>query len=133
MAELLGIDEEQMRNWLCHRKIATANEVFTKPLTSAQVFGMTLFKYVVLFICQVRYNNHFSLTTNILNICDICNFYSSFSYYVFQAYFARDALAKHIYAQLFNWIVAELNKSLHTTAKQSKFIGVLDIYGCVLQ
>lgn len=48
---------------------------------------------------------------------------------ILQAYFARDALAKHIYAMVFNWIVGELNKSLTSTAKSAKFIGVLDIYG----
>uniref|UniRef100_A0A674HNA2 Myosin VB n=1 Tax=Taeniopygia guttata TaxID=59729 RepID=A0A674HNA2_TAEGU len=42
---------------------------------------------------------------------------------------ARNALAKHIYAQLFNWIVHHVNKALHTTVKQHSFIGVLDIYG----
>ncbi|XP_054664937.1 unconventional myosin-Vb isoform X2 [Grus americana] len=42
---------------------------------------------------------------------------------------ARNALAKHIYAQLFNWIVQHINKALHTTTKQHSFIGVLDIYG----
>uniref|UniRef100_A0A8D0LBY1 Unconventional myosin-Vb n=1 Tax=Sphenodon punctatus TaxID=8508 RepID=A0A8D0LBY1_SPHPU len=42
---------------------------------------------------------------------------------------ARNALAKHIYAQLFNWIVEHINKALHTTVKQHSFIGVLDIYG----
>ncbi|XP_072920178.1 unconventional myosin-Vb [Hemitrygon akajei] len=42
---------------------------------------------------------------------------------------ARNALAKHIYAQLFNWIVEQINKALHTTSKQHSFIGVLDIYG----
>ncbi|XP_074787468.1 unconventional myosin-Vb isoform X2 [Athene noctua] len=41
----------------------------------------------------------------------------------------RDALAKHIYAQLFKWIVQHINKALHTTVKQHSFIGVLDIYG----
>lgn len=45
------------------------------------------------------------------------------------AMFARDALAKHVYAQLFDWIVAEINKSLATKAKHHRFIGVLDIYG----
>ena len=34
---LLGIDKEQMQYWLCNRKIVTANEVLTKPLTVAQV------------------------------------------------------------------------------------------------
>lgn len=42
---------------------------------------------------------------------------------------ARNALAKHIYAQLFGWIVQHINKALHTTVKQHSFIGVLDIYG----
>ncbi|KAI4871694.1 hypothetical protein NFI96_000224 [Prochilodus magdalenae] len=46
-----------------------------------------------------------------------------------QAINARDALAKHIYAKLFNWIVENVNKALHTTIKQHSFIGVLDIYG----
>ncbi|XP_046897765.1 unconventional myosin-Va isoform X2 [Hypomesus transpacificus] len=46
-----------------------------------------------------------------------------------QATNARDALAKHIYAKLFNWIVEHVNKSLHATQKQHSFIGVLDIYG----
>ncbi|KAK2149285.1 hypothetical protein LSH36_457g02032 [Paralvinella palmiformis] len=81
MAEMLGVDMEQMRHWLCQRKIVTANEILTKPLT------------------------------------------------ISQAYFARDALSKHIYSSLFSWIVEELNKALFGFAKKNKFIGVLDIYG----
>jgi len=81
MGEMLGIDGDYMRMWLCNRKIITANETLVKPLTLSQ------------------------------------------------SLFARDALAKHIYANLFNWIVKELNKSLTTTLKKTKFIGVLDIYG----
>uniref|UniRef100_A0A8C6JMX3 Uncharacterized protein n=1 Tax=Melopsittacus undulatus TaxID=13146 RepID=A0A8C6JMX3_MELUD len=42
---------------------------------------------------------------------------------------ARNALAKHIYARLFSWIVQHINKALHTSIKQHSFIGVLDIYG----
>nr|XP_048275392.1 unconventional myosin-Vb isoform X1 [Myodes glareolus] len=42
---------------------------------------------------------------------------------------ARDALAKHIYAQLFSWIVEHINKALQSSLKQHSFIGVLDIYG----
>lgn len=37
MADLLGIDTEQIRFWLCNRKIVTANETVTKPLTATQV------------------------------------------------------------------------------------------------
>ena len=50
----------------------------------------------------------------------------------FQAMVARDALAKHIYAQLFRWIVDGVNKALVATGHKTKFIGVLDIYGSVL-
>ncbi|XP_032415620.1 unconventional myosin-Va isoform X4 [Xiphophorus hellerii] len=46
-----------------------------------------------------------------------------------QATNARDALSKHIYAKLFNWIVEHVNKALVTNIKQHSFIGVLDIYG----
>ncbi|XP_037956283.1 unconventional myosin-Va isoform X2 [Teleopsis dalmanni] len=45
------------------------------------------------------------------------------------SYAARDALAKHIYAKLFQHIVDVTNKSLNMGNKQSCFIGVLDIYG----
>lgn len=46
-----------------------------------------------------------------------------------QAMFARDALAKHIYARLFDWIVTRINKALSFKDKVNRFIGVLDIYG----
>nr|XP_020447984.1 unconventional myosin-Va isoform X5 [Monopterus albus] len=46
-----------------------------------------------------------------------------------QATNARDALSKHIYAKLFNWIVEHVNKALIASVKQHSFIGVLDIYG----
>ncbi|KAK0133416.1 Unconventional myosin-Vb [Merluccius polli] len=47
-----------------------------------------------------------------------------------QALEARDALAKHIYGQLFTWTVHRLNSALHAPRGRPKsFIGVLDIYG----
>lgn len=42
---------------------------------------------------------------------------------------ARDALAKHIYSEFFNWIVSGINASLQSSSKALSFIGVLDIYG----
>ncbi|XP_073798784.1 unconventional myosin-Vc isoform X1 [Danio rerio] len=42
---------------------------------------------------------------------------------------ARDALAKHIYAHLFNWVIHKINHALMVPGKQHSFIGVLDIYG----
>ena len=46
-----------------------------------------------------------------------------------QAINARDALAKKIYAHLFDFIVEQINQALHFSGKQHTFIGVLDIYG----
>uniref|UniRef100_A0A8C0WVA0 Myosin VC n=1 Tax=Castor canadensis TaxID=51338 RepID=A0A8C0WVA0_CASCN len=46
-----------------------------------------------------------------------------------QAINARDALAKKIYAHLFNFIVERINQALQFSGKQHTFIGVLDIYG----
>eukprot|EP00755_Sulcionema_specki_P023572 Sspe_Gene.79241::Locus_49661_Transcript_1_1_Confidence_1.000_Length_3882::g.79241::m.79241/K10356/MYO1; myosin I len=40
----------------------------------------------------------------------------------------RDALAKSIYAKIFDWVVAEVNKAFDTKDK-SLMIGILDIYG----
>ncbi|XP_067654116.1 unconventional myosin-Va-like isoform X2 [Haliotis asinina] len=84
MCQLLGIEESQMRMWLCNRSIQTVNETLTKPLTESQ------------------------------------------------ASFARDALAKHIYSQMFDWIVSHVNNVLRNSVKTKaklNFIGVLDIYG----
>ncbi|XP_065578668.1 unconventional myosin-Vb-like isoform X2 [Artemia franciscana] len=46
-----------------------------------------------------------------------------------EAAFRRDALAKHIYARLFGWIVAKLNGSLASSTEIHRCIGILDIYG----
>ncbi|XP_043283609.1 unconventional myosin-Va isoform X3 [Venturia canescens] len=80
-SNLLGIDTNSMRKWLCHRKIVSMRDVILKPMNIDQALG------------------------------------------------ARDALAKHIYAELFNFIVAGINNSLQTQSKSQCFIGVLDIYG----
>jgi len=53
MSELLGIDTEQIRFWLCNRKIVTANETVTKPLTSSQVCDVTS----CLYFCCVRHSS----------------------------------------------------------------------------
>ncbi|XP_031420587.1 unconventional myosin-Vc [Clupea harengus] len=42
---------------------------------------------------------------------------------------ARDALAKHIYAHLFDCVIRRINTALKVPGKQHSFIGVLDIYG----
>lgn len=53
-----------------------------------------------------------------------------------QAAAARDALAKAIYSNLFDWIVERVNRSMRSQTQGALVIGVLDIYGfeilCVL-
>jgi myosin-1 len=46
-----------------------------------------------------------------------------------QAAAARDALAKAVYNNLFEWIVARVNISMKSRTVASYVIGVLDIYG----
>lgn len=47
-----------------------------------------------------------------------------------QAVESRDALAKHIYGQLFTWTVQRLNLALRSQRERARsYIGVLDIYG----
>ncbi|CAH2056452.1 unnamed protein product, partial [Iphiclides podalirius] len=46
-----------------------------------------------------------------------------------RAEFARDALAKRMYGDLFAWLVRAVNRALDTGHAKRHFIGVLDIYG----
>ena len=51
---------------------------------------------------------------------------------VYEAEYARDALAKTVYGALFEWIVRRVNSAISSDVKHSKiptFIGVLDIFG----
>lgn len=81
LADLLQIDAEEIRQWLCIKKLTSMREVFLKPMSLEQ------------------------------------------------ATVSRDALAKRIYAELFDWIVVKINKVLESDVPRYKFIGVLDIYG----
>lgn len=50
--------------------------------------------------------------------------------FVFQAIDTRDALAKSIYACLFDWLVEQINKSLAVGKRRTgRSISILDIYG----
>ena len=51
------------------------------------------------------------------------------SFIYLQAVAARDALSKHMYAKLFEWLVAKVNRALTNNEKEHSFVGVLDIYG----
>jgi myosin heavy subunit len=41
----------------------------------------------------------------------------------------RDALAKFIYGNLFNWLVVKINRAMGVPPKGCKSIGILDIFG----
>jgi Myosin head (motor domain) len=49
--------------------------------------------------------------------------------FCFKVVYAVAALAKAIYARMFGWLVARVNKTLDTKSKRQYFIGVLDIAG----
>ena len=46
-----------------------------------------------------------------------------------QVAFAVGALAKSLYARMFDWLVVKVNATLDTKVKRNFFIGVLDIAG----
>jgi myosin heavy subunit len=49
---------------------------------------------------------------------------------LFQATDTRDALAKSVYASLFEWLVEQINKSLSVGKRRTgRSISILDIYG----
>ena len=51
-------------------------------------------------------------------------------FFFFQAIDTRDALAKSIYACLFEWLVEQINKSLAVGKRRTgRSISILDIYG----
>ncbi|KAM9496362.1 unconventional myosin-Vc [Clarias gariepinus] len=79
--DLLEVREDNMRRWLCHRRIVLASETVIKPQPRERAIN------------------------------------------------ARDALAKHLYAYLFDRIILRINQALRVPGKQHSFIGVLDIYG----
>lgn len=93
---------------LSSRKIHVGNEKIVQKLTFSQVdYG-----YVAILISTL--------------LLALFNFFIDMS----QAADSRDALAKAIYAGLFDWLVDRINKSLevgkHGTGKS---IVILDIYG----
>ncbi|XP_053740826.1 unconventional myosin-Vc [Synchiropus splendidus] len=79
--ELLGVCDQELARWLCHRRIVLVAETVVKPVSKQRAVN------------------------------------------------ARDALAKQIYAHLFDCIIKRINTALQAPGKQHAFIGVLDIYG----
>jgi myosin-1 len=46
-----------------------------------------------------------------------------------QAKSARDSLSMLLYSQMFDWLVARINKSIQHTGKSKSFIGILVCVG----
>jgi hypothetical protein len=56
--------------------------------------------------------------------------YAPTSLWILQATDTRDALAKALYASLFEWLVEQINKSLSVGKRRTgRSISILDIYG----
>jgi hypothetical protein len=56
--------------------------------------------------------------------------YAHTSLWILQATDTRDALAKALYASLFEWLVEQINKSLSVGKRRTgRSISILDIYG----
>ena len=62
MTEIFGVEKEQMRMWLCNRKIITAQESVVKPLTMQQV--KALFTRNVWACVCVKRQEYRSMATN---------------------------------------------------------------------
>lgn len=45
-AELLGVDRNQFKKWMCNRKIVTVQEVLIKPLNADEVTKISLHHYL---------------------------------------------------------------------------------------
>lgn len=60
----------------------------------------------------------------------LCELQHQISFFCLQAIDTRDALAKSIYACLFEWLVEQINKSLAVGKRRTgRSISILDIYG----
>ena len=70
-------------------------------------------------VCDDRVVIRFQIM--IITVCGNC--------FCSQANSGREAICKHIYSQLFKWIVQCINNSLTTGLKHHSFLGILDIYG----
>ncbi|KAF0746073.1 unconventional myosin-Va, partial [Aphis craccivora] len=83
VSTLLDINKEELKKWLCFRRIISMKETYEKPMTADEASG------------------------------------------------ARNALAKHIYASLFQWLISIINRTMCETSPSTNcpIIGILDIYG----
>lgn len=67
------------------------------------------------------------ITSMSLSLCELQH---QISFFCLQAIDTRDALAKSIYACLFEWLVEQINKSLAVGKRRTgRSISILDIYG----
>ena len=83
-----------------------------------------------MYVCS----SHYTLSILVCLYSQPCKSYHVYSFSLTfimccQATNARDGLAKHLYSQLFLWVVGRINNSLTASSKPHSFIGVLDIYG----
>ena len=98
------------------QEVAKIEEADSHAETVARLLGLDQ-KLLVKWLTHRKINAGSEVVTKPLTVTDAIR--------------SRDALAKHIYARFFDWVVARVNESLvrNDNRKGGGFIGVLDIYG----
>ncbi|XP_055872959.1 unconventional myosin-Va-like isoform X4 [Biomphalaria glabrata] len=137
MCKLLGIEESQMRMWLCHRKIQTVNETLTKPLTESQAsfardalvkyIYSSLFDWIVTQINKALQSN--TKTFKFIGVLDIYGF-ETFAVNSFEQFCINYANEK--LQQIFNMHVFKLEQEEYVREKiEWSFIDFYDNQPCI--
>jgi myosin-5 len=114
VAELLGCSIEDLNLALSKRHMKVNNENIVQKLTLAQVSCFSTNGKITTIV--IESTNEFA--------------YLMHAPFLFQATDTRDALAKSVYASLFEWLVEQINKSLSVGKRRTgRSISILDIYG----
>jgi hypothetical protein len=132
-AQLLGVTPEELEKTLCNRTVTRGAvgvsqrgvSMYLSPLKPDLVLYLSFFSISSLSLLLCFYLSlscflYYYLLQIVLFFC--------LSFVVFQAAYTRDALAKHIYSRLFDYIVVRINENMYDPKSEFN-IGVLDIYG----
>lgn len=117
----MGCSANDLMLALSTRKVQTGKDKVVKSLTMQQV------RYSVVWaLHQIRYFCSFDFGTPTFSFKN----HNGMVLTLIQAIDTRDAMAKFIYANLFDWIVDKINRSLAMDKeKTGRRINILDIYG----
>ena len=71
VATLLGIDKNQLRKWLCARKIVATGDVYVKPLTFAEVSECKINTFLYVMQITDLFQNIPNLNANLIKSINI--------------------------------------------------------------